>query len=75
MPVGVKAKRQLTTQLLLDVVAVLLCLLTAKCRIATASFGFNYCQGLAIFTKKDVITELVPFVGYAEVLLQLRTGL
>ena len=42
MAIGVEAERQLTAQLLLDVVAILLRLLTANGCIAACLFGFYY---------------------------------
>jgi hypothetical protein len=63
--VGVEAERQLVAQLLLDVVAVLLCLLTANRGITTGPFGFDHRQRFAVFAEQGVITELVALVGRA----------
>ena len=63
MAVGVEAKRQLTAQLILDVVTVLFGLFPAQRCVFTCALGLDHGQRLAILAEQDIVTELVAFIG------------
>jgi len=62
VPVGVEAERQLATQLLLDVVAVLLGLLSPQRGVLARLLRFDHGQGLAILAEQYIVAELMTFV-------------
>lgn len=63
--VGVETEWQLATQMLLDVVAILLGLFAANGGVAAGLFGFDHGQRLPIFAQQDVIAELMALVWSA----------
>ncbi len=60
--VGVEAERQLATQLLLDVVAVLFGLLATQCSVLARFLRFDHGQGLAVLAEQHIVAELMTFV-------------
>ena len=62
VPVGVEAKWQFAAELLLNVVAILLGLLSPDGGIAAGFFCFHYGKWFAVFSQQDVVAELMAFV-------------
>jgi len=58
MAVGVKTERQFSTELILNILAVLFGLFPANFSIFCCFFGFDNGKGLSIFAQQYVIAEL-----------------